>query len=293
MDPIILQRLSFIKYLFSVAQYQSHQPEPICNVSILSFHDSVELFLQLALQRLNISKESRSFIEYWEVIDKAEKGIKLSQKESMKKLNKARVSLKHYGILATKLDIESYRATTLAFFDENCPIIFNINFDEVSLIDSITYERPRELLKKAKNQYENGLMNDALLSTGLSFSYLISEFEKSRTVRYKSPFNIGKSMLPIRSDWFGHGSQTHDIKQFMSNVSDSITAIQEVLRLLCFGIDFKKYAKFRTLVPSIKFAMDGTPHYYINHELPLEKEDFEFCISFIVEAAIKLQEFGL
>lgn len=53
METTYLQRLSFIKYLFSIGITQSYQPEPLCGVAILSFHDSIELFLCLASEKLD------------------------------------------------------------------------------------------------------------------------------------------------------------------------------------------------------------------------------------------------
>jgi len=290
MEPTYLQRLSFIKYLFSIALSQSYQPEPLCGASILSFHDSVELFLQLVLEKLGISKKNKGFIDYWEVIEKEAKGIKLSLKESMKRLNKARVDLKHHGFRPSRLDIELYRATTLAFFNENCPIIFTINFDEITLIDCITYGRSRELLMKAKNYFDSGLIKDALENTALSFIYLISDYEKSKLTYHRSPFFIGESMTSLESR-IRDQTLRRNLGDIISKLTKSITAIQEVMEILCIGINYRKYVKFKTIVPDVVFAIDGTPRYYLEEELDLNKEDFEFCMTFIVESALKLQEF--
>jgi hypothetical protein len=103
MDPSDLKRLAFIKYLFTIALDQSYLPEPAGAAAILTFHDAIELFNQLACEYLDIDtigKGSKqiNFIEYWDLIS-----LKLSQplpqKESMNRLNKARVALKHHGNL--------------------------------------------------------------------------------------------------------------------------------------------------------------------------------------------------
>ena len=69
MESTIIQRLSFIKYIFSMGLNQSHQPDPLNSISILSFHDSVELFLQLSLEKLDISKADVKFMKYYELIN--------------------------------------------------------------------------------------------------------------------------------------------------------------------------------------------------------------------------------
>lgn len=50
------KRLSFIKYLFNLGVEQSHKPEPLCWASVLTFHDSVELFLQLSAEYVKSTK---------------------------------------------------------------------------------------------------------------------------------------------------------------------------------------------------------------------------------------------
>jgi len=50
LNQVILKRLSFIKYLYQLAIDQSNQPSPQNSASILTFHDAIELFLQLSAE---------------------------------------------------------------------------------------------------------------------------------------------------------------------------------------------------------------------------------------------------
>jgi hypothetical protein len=50
-----IKRLPFIRYLYSVALQQSRQPKPMNAASILTFHDSIELFLHLSCRDLGIN----------------------------------------------------------------------------------------------------------------------------------------------------------------------------------------------------------------------------------------------
>ncbi len=69
-DLEILRRLSYVKYLFQVAIDQSNKPEPLGSFSILTFHDSVEMFLQLSAEYLGAKRTNDiRFIKYWEVIN--------------------------------------------------------------------------------------------------------------------------------------------------------------------------------------------------------------------------------
>lgn len=98
----VMERLAFIRYLYTVGAEQSRKTEPFCWVSILTFHDSVELFLAIAAEYLDLNKRIRDikFMEYWTLLstklkEKHKNG--LTHKISMEKLNKARVDFKHYG----------------------------------------------------------------------------------------------------------------------------------------------------------------------------------------------------
>lgn len=289
-DLTSLRRLVFIKYLFSVGLSQSYQPEPLFGVSILSFHDSIELFLQLAAEKFNIRKTDIAFNSYWKLLGEGLKA-KLSQEESMRKLNKARVGLKHNGIIPSKTDIESFRATTTAFFDENCPVIFGVEFKDISMVDIISYEKTRVLLEEAKGCYRKGLIDDSLQKISLSFEYLISNYEKSKTSIFGSPFFFGESMTFLGSVHLGITREYGAIKKFVDEVASSIAAIQKAIRMLSFGIDYKKYIKFKSIIPSPQFTADGTPHFSYGDLMTLNDEDLEYCIDFIVESALKLQEF--
>ncbi len=128
-----LQRLAFIRYLYAIAVEQSRQSEPFGAASVLTFHDSVELFLQLAAETKGINTADLKFMQYWDVLKPHLQNGELRQKEEMRRLNKSRVDLKHIGILPSKLVIEALRANTTSFFEENTPLVFGIEFGKISM----------------------------------------------------------------------------------------------------------------------------------------------------------------
>ena len=84
---------------------KSKEPEPYCWVSILNFHDAVELFLELALEKLKAKEKERHLLEDWgtinEILKNQEKN-ELTFKIQIEKLIKVRVNLKHYGTAPSK-----------------------------------------------------------------------------------------------------------------------------------------------------------------------------------------------
>ena len=132
----IIKRLSFIKYLYNFAIEQSYKPEPLNTVSLLIFHDALDLFAQIAIEKvdnviidnyINNKKTKRDrlyLMDYLEIL-----GI---NSHAMIRINTARNSLKHVSNLPSKIDIESFRASITAFFEENIFKIFEIDFSEIS-----------------------------------------------------------------------------------------------------------------------------------------------------------------
>jgi hypothetical protein len=297
MEPIHLKRLAFIKYFFYIGLHQSYQPEPLCGIAILSFHDSVELFLQLCLDELSINvnekkSERLTFMDYWGKIE--EKGKKLSRKTSMNRINTARNGFKHHGNIPSKLDIETFRATTNDFFTENCITIFNIDFNDVSLIDAIKFDRTRETLKQAKLNFETGKKIEYSRDIILSFRYLLLDYEQSKIDRFdQSPFFSGK-FIPKPPDQFLKSSEDNILKKWAGEVEESFKEIQEALKILFLGIDYRKYVKYRSIVPpvAVNLSVDGKSYEAIVlGDISLKKQDLDFCIDFIIESSLKLQEF--
>lgn len=148
LDNSTAKRLAFIRYLHTIAVEQSKKPEPLSCTSILMLHDSIELFLQLSYEHLNGGKADPKFLEYWDIINSKLNGKAITQKESIRRLNDARVSLKHHGNLPSKLDIEGFRASALNFFEDNTPIIFGVSFKEISLVELVQCVESKDSLKR-------------------------------------------------------------------------------------------------------------------------------------------------
>ena len=68
LDESVIKRLALIKYFYKEAVEQSQRPEPLCSASILTFHDAIEFFLQLASEYLDVGRGQPSFMEYWEIL---------------------------------------------------------------------------------------------------------------------------------------------------------------------------------------------------------------------------------
>lgn len=298
MDHSTIRRLAFIRYLYQTAITQSHAPVPLSCASILTMHDAVELFLQLASEHLNIGSAQPGFMDYWDLLSK-KLGRDLEQKESMRRLNKARVSLKHHGTFPSQLDIESFRGSVTSFFGDNSPLVFGIPLADVSLVEYVNPQSARDKLKEAEADLAKGDTLTALDKIALAFEEMIRDYEtRKRDGFYNSPFYFGRD-LGFLSSFFmglGHGSLSspeRKLGDFVDRVKESIEAMQEAIKILALGLDYRKYSKFRQLTPHLTLVMSGD--YMISRRHKEEDkpsiDDARFCVDFVVESALALAEF--
>ena len=290
MDAETMKRLALIKYLYTQGITQSKQLTPLNSVSILSFHDAAELFLDLALAHVgNPTKKKDAFMEYWKPINDGLAPESLTQKRSMEKLNNARVALKHYGRCPSTLDIESLQNIATQFFSENTPIVFGVSFDSISLIDLVREQDVKNKIHDAQKYMNTNDFLKCISEVGVSFRMLI----KNHEYREFYGSNISTSLdanIPIRAKTSKNMEMLSDIGTFARDVIDEIETMQERIRILLFGFDYRKYSNFKRLAPHINSTQNE-----LSNDSSIKRnftiEDCKFCIEFVIDCALKLQEF--
>lgn len=297
-DPSTTRRLAFIKYLYGIAIQQSKAPELLAAASLLTFHDSVELFLQLASEHLNSGSAHPGFMDYWPLISaKLPAGAELSQQESMRRLNKARVALKHHGTLPAKLDIEAFRTSTTAFFLDNTSNIFSLNFNEISLTDFVRPEIAQARLKEAEQHLANDKLVEALGEIAIAFEEVLDDYEVRKRGDFgQSPFFFGRDLSFHDSFFMGldRDEGNHKLSEFVDRVRESIGAMQTAIKMLALGVDYRRYSRFTMYVPIVRKRLNGGYHIqskWNKSELGPTNEDVQYCIDFVVETAIHFREF--
>lgn len=315
-DETTMERLAFIKHIHRRAEEISRQPQPHSSTAILGFHDSVELFLALAAEEVG-AKSQYQFMEYWEEIKK-NSDVELTQKVAMKRLNKARVNLKHYGNRPNEDDIESYRANVRSFFDENTKQIFGVQYSEVSLVDLIQFDKSRQLAKDAEMDLSNDDFGEAVCLISAAFDAMFDEFDnRVRDQLGYTPYPTPKHRIRspnitpgynTESELFADVSPTdsiHDVdsveketavvfnemEDYLDNLSENLDTLYEALRVVSLGIDQPRYQKFNSIVPEV--GSSGGPKYPHWDGEAISENEARFCLDFLVEVALRLQEVPL
>lgn len=287
-NQLLYKRLSLIKQLINIGVEQSHQSESIAVFSLLAFHDSIEMFLKLLCEHRDFKAEKIDFMKYWDLIPE------LSSKESMRSLNSRRVNLKHKGLLPAKSDIEISRVNTVDFFEQNTFPQFGINFSDISLIGLVTYINVKKYLELSQEFLNNDNSEQCIENVAFAFDELIFTYEGNKS-HWQSPFHFGKNMSFQTSSFMGlkntRFSEFEKLGRFVDDVNDSLKGIQKAIKINCLGIDYKEYIKFDHLTPYITRSYSGELKAELWGKKKWTKENCQYCIDFVIKAALKLQEF--
>lgn len=300
-DYIFTKRLSFVKYFHNLALTQANQPSPQNSISVLMFHDCIELFLILAAEKVEANVSDRMFIlDYVNVINQKLVEEKLSQKASIKRLNDARKAFKHKGILLEESEIESLKITSRLFLDENSPLIFDINFEDISMIDLVENQNVKQILKNSQDFLNDDNLKKSLEHIAIAYLVLIKEYEISKEISGFSVFNV--------LGWEFRFQSRFNLSEGMRKIVDAFENVNKALKPLFLGIDYRKYVRFISLTPDVlehrgaypENGIDLTEDYYEKFtivwfrdrsEQDFKKVDVQYCFDFIINASLKLQEF--
>jgi len=298
LDHTLVKRLAFVRFLYQSGLSQSHASAPMSSASILAWHDSVELFLQLASEHLNVGGGQPAFMEYWDLLNKKLSPAEVGQKESMRRLNKARVALKHHGTFPSLLDIEAFRAAVTGFYQDNTPLIFQVAFDDVSLVEFVNPVSARHRLTQAQRLIGEGRTLDALDEIALAYDEMIADYEaRKRDTSYRSPFYFGQDLSFHSSFFMGFrgnlSSKEQRLAEFVDRVKESVEAMQGAMKVLAMGMDYRKYSRFRMLTPHLSHTFGGGTniHRRFKEEDKPSSDAARFCFDFVIESALALAEY--
>jgi len=289
---IIIRRLAIIKYLHNIGVQQSMQVETVAGFSVLAFHDCAEMFLLLVAEHKGDNCEKWSFMEFWN------KYPELSLKESMRNLKDRRVSVKHKGQFLSKTDIEISRVTITDFLEQNTPIQFGIEYNDISVSELISYNNVKEYVNKAEVFYNENKLYECLSNCKIAFLELLYTYEASKINRFgiESSISVGEE---IGNDYqLLVGNDDKQGARWFKEVTDTTNKIRDLLKIVALGIDFKRYTYFETITPEVRVwweegakEYEPYPQEYYNQYNLIRGEDCRFCINFVIDSALKLQEF--
>jgi hypothetical protein len=254
-----VKRLAFAKYLLSLGKRQLKLHEPFASVSLLLFHDATDHLLGLVSERVG-SKENKEFMEYWKLIHDARPAYTLPDCVGMERFNRARVALKHKGLQHSRAQLEEFQNLVLSFFDKVIADIFNTTLEAIFLCEFISNEKVQKFLMRAGESYERGETRKVRCLCALGFDDLIksSELPKSRYFfNEEFSFDYWHGSVPYVYLDEGSGADLN-VEEFFKFIKKSLNALQDRMQIVTMGIDFRLYARFRSITPTVWYSWHVT-----------------------------------
>lgn len=147
----MVKQLLLCKRLMTEGASFAERPDPVSSgMGISLFQDSVEMFIWALIKERGITvKETSSFTANIEALQKA--GVGISHTAKLFELNKARVGFKHYGNLPAADEAGKFQVYVEDFLRTSFKDHFAQDFDDISLIDLVSFPEVRERLKNAES----------------------------------------------------------------------------------------------------------------------------------------------
>lgn len=291
---IIIQRLSYIKYLYLKGKELSKQAGVVAGFSILAFHDAIEMFLMLVYEHKDCGNDKN----YKTIDDYLGNIPDIKMKESIKLLNKCRISMKHQGQFPSKSDIEKHRINALSFLQENTVSLLDLDFDSISLIDLVSFEECKKFLLSAQQKRDENKYFESIVEARKAFDSMLLEFEESKKYWYINLFNIGQKPRDTYKDFIRattpKNSDIFRYRAWFEDVDKTINDLRDVVKILSVGIDYKQYTLFNAVTPVLMYwngsyeVRESERHFYERVNVNIELCDF--CINFVIDCAIKIQD---
>lgn len=285
----VVRRLAFIKGLYDRARRQSEERGPLSVAAILTFHDVVELWLYLASEFLDANLGKRQdLMQYWEALGEKQ-GQQLPGKQSMKRLNEARVTLKHFGIMPSAADVHDLREATASFLQEATSLVFRLSFSEVSLVDLVADPQIAGFLREATDALDKGTVPPAVDALAKAF-YCLREYLSDTFVRVpgRPPLWVRRVSPPrtrsaIRSD--------DDLRRFEEYAEANLNELRDRVSMLELGVDMTAFRRFSTFVPAVMRTGDGKLHVQRGQGSPAFQatdDEARDCFDFLLDTAVRL-----
>jgi hypothetical protein len=247
------------------------------------------MFLALAAQEHHVAIP-KDLIKYWDVLEPV-LGRPLTYRARVERFNKARVGWKHYGTEPAATEIDAAVTTVTGLLADECEPIFGVALDAVSLASFVRPDHAQDLLLRAERALKLGDEDGAFADLIEAFGTMLQDYEQRKMTSHR------RSVFGPHVDFTFLSSFFQDVRSgkerdFIDGVIASIDALDQNIKVIGFGIDFRRYGKFKALTPHITRFADGRRQASEPaRDEPRTAEDFAFCRDFVIDSALKLAEF--
>jgi hypothetical protein len=201
----------------------------------------------------------------------------------MRRLNQARVSLKHQGILPNAKDLNGYAYAAKHFIDTVCESAFGFGIESVSLVQLISNEDARVGLLEAEAACNNDDFRMAIANCAIVMRrYFASNILMGG---YKAQINreLGALSAKLQKD-IGPKDKT------ITTLSAIVDSFSEAISLVSLSVKIEEYTYFKSITPIIQISLAGNHQVVWGGTSEADKNKAEWCINFTTTCLMKIEE---
>lgn len=278
-----LQRLLLARLLLDHAARHLQAAGPVSQApALLCLQDAAEIVVGIIADALGVPL--KSFEENLQNVEKAVGPLPLRNR--LAAMNKARVSLKHYGVIPDREALRVFMIETEAFARDSLVRFANLNLDEASFADLVANPKVRRESKIAEQHFAEGRYDDCATACACGFAFLTERIERDREPLDTHSIR-GRSYTASNDvDFLAKG-----LEELMEKVQEKFTKHSHLFGLLTSGVDLTNFSHFATLTPEVT-TLQGRPLVYgrgVYHR-PLTKEQARFCLDYLVDSAMTVHQ---
>jgi len=218
-------------------------------------------------------KANGSFESMWDCVRTATDGG-LPLRTQMFALNKARVALKHHGVVPDRASARDAVSAAEGFVEDVSVRIFGVDFWELSMLDALDPEhRWVPPLRQAEESTERATVAQA---TAIALAELEEHVARDASPR-PSP------SLPARQSMKASAGGSDDEYRFLD---ERIRALEVRSALAGLGIDMVEYDRIKSELPYVHLTPSGPLSGEVEPTLTLE--DVRLHLAFVIEIAVLL-----
>lgn len=271
-----------------------HNSDPIaCGIAVSFFQDSVEMLIWVLIKKFDVPvTEKDGFVANLKALK--DKRVALNETARIQDLNKARIGFKHNGNLPAPEDAAKYQKTTEVFLRMAFSAHFQVDFEELSLIDLVPFSDVRDRLKKADAFVKDGHIGSAIEETSISKSILFSKLDRyfpkiGHGIRGADQ-QISDALKPSRS--LSEGPSLRGELHAFRDIADYLQDVQEMMLVTLLRLSLDDYQFLNSTLLRVAQTFDGkwiltAPR---NHR---NVQNAELCvrqISCLVDISIRIQD---
>ena len=275
LKPAVIEEIYFSKRIYIDAQNYLLPTADKYDFSfgLLLIQDAIELLLGAVVLQCGLSlKPNAGINDYFNKIE-SELNVKVLYKKEIEKINRARVDIKHHGILKKFDDYKNEVAFLPYFFEELSFKAFGLNFNQISLADVIESAKIKEKILDAENALTEKRYKDCV--------------EKLAWARHEIIGNRFIAAGPVY-DAFGITTKSKNDVTFENYLDTSASVI-----ILQYGIDSAKFGYYSSILPEVyyshqnkKFELNWYTTYC--HENNWSEILLRKALDYFIEIAVKI-----